>query len=342
MLKHVALLACLVPAVPCAAADAKFAPLPAAEVRSRVEAWITGRTTDAAVRTAALQAWPEAATNLPPERLLVAALASAGHVDAELARLVRDLEQGDLSRLAGVAEYLARPQTDPFFATNLRSLAGRRAAERRWYDEALVLLKEVDLQLAIDPAGVLFFRAVSAQGVLQIDLALDSVDQLLNQTERVPVRYSTTATLMQEELGRLKEKSLGEIARLMSDSERRLDLGRAGEQVQGVQERIVSGLDELIKKLEAQQSGGGGGAGNSSQSNESSGPANDSSVKGATAPGETDKQKFSKEGTWGDLPPKQQAEAKNLINRNFPSHYRQAIETYFKKLAGRPAAAPGK
>ena len=56
-----------------------------------------------------------------------------------------------------------------------------------------------------------------------------------------------------------------------------------------------------------------------------------------TAPGETDKKKFSKEGQWGDMPDKQQAEAKNLINRNFPSHYRQAIETYFKKLANRTA-----
>jgi hypothetical protein len=109
--------------------------------------------------------------------------------------------------------------------------------------------------------------------------------------------------------------------------------------VQGVQERIVSELDELIKKIEAQQSGGGGGGGNSSNSNDSSGPAGDSSVKGATAPGETDKKKFSKEGQWGDLPEKEQAAAKNLINRNYPAHYRQAIETYFKKLANRPAPA---
>jgi hypothetical protein len=104
-----------------------------------------------------------------------------------------------------------------------------------------------------------------------------------------------------------------------------------------VQDKIVAGLDELIKKLEAQQ-GGGGGGGAGSNSNESSSPADDSVIKGSTAPGETDPKKFSKEGEWGDLPAKQQAEAKNLINRNFPSHYGQAIETYFKKLAGRPAA----
>jgi len=74
-------------------------------------------------------------------------------------------------------------------------------------------------------------------------------------------------------------------------------------------------------------------------SNESSSPADDSVIKGSTAPGETDDKKFSKEGKWGDLPAKQQAAAKNLINRNFPSHYGNAIEKYFKKLSGRPAAA---
>ena len=41
------------------------------------------------------------------------------------------------------------------------------------------------------------------------------------------------------------------------------------------------------------------------------------------------------QGQWGDLPPRQEAKAKQLIGREFPSHYRQAVEEYFKKLAGR-------
>lgn len=328
-----AILCAIALTAPCWSADTTLAPLSLAEVRQRVDAWIQSHAKSPDAAADAIKSWSESAATTSPDRLLVIALATAGRVDADLARIVRDLEQGDLSRIASVAEYLARPDLDPFLATNLRALAGRTLAERRWYDEALEMFQPVDLSLAIDPAAVLFFRAVAAQGLLKFDAALDALDQL-SRTERVPVRYSTTATLMHEELSRLKEKSLAEIARLMSDSERRLDLGRAGERVQGVQERIISDLDELIKKLEAQQSGGGGG-GSSSNSNESSNPADDSSVKGATAPGETDKKKFSKEGQWGDLPDKQQAEAKNLINRNFPSHYRQAIETYFKKLANR-------
>ncbi|OYW21514.1 MAG: hypothetical protein B7Z55_05715, partial [Planctomycetales bacterium 12-60-4] len=210
-------------------------------------------------------------------------------------------------------------------------------AEQRMYDEALTQLSAVNLEQAIDPATVLFYRAVASHEILEIPQAISALDVLQNQTAQVPVRYTTIAELMRDELEGLETQSLGEVARLMHDSERRLDLGRTGERVQGVQDRIVSTLDELIKKLEAQQGGGGGGGGSSNNSNQSDAGADDSRVKGATAPGETDDKKFKKEGKWGDLPEKQQAEAKNLINRDFPSHYRQAIETYFRKLAGRPA-----
>jgi tetratricopeptide (TPR) repeat protein len=233
---------------------------------------------------------------------------------------------------------LLSESSNPFFRANVALYAGRLLVERRMYDEALAVLEQVDVREAVDPAALFFHRAVAAQGLLEIKPALDALDALLNRTENVPVRYSTTAVLLQADLQNLREKSLGEIARLMSDSERRLELGRAGEKVQGVQERIINNLDELIKKLEALGSGGGGGGSGKNSSNNSSSPAQDSTVKGATAPGLTDPKKLSKEGSWGNLQSKEeQAKAKQMIHRNFPSHYRQAIETYFKKLASRPA-----
>jgi hypothetical protein len=195
----------------------------------------------------------------------------------------------------------------------------------------------VDIKEAVDPACLLFHKAVAAQALLEIKPALESLDALLTRTENVPIRYSATAILMQAELQNLREKSLGEVAKLMSDSERRLDLGRAGEKVQGVQDRIIANLDELIKKLEAQGGGGGGGGSGQNNSNQSGSPANDSQVKGSTAPGTTDPKKLSKEGAWGNLPEAEQAKAKNMIYRNFPSHYRHAIDAYSKKLAGRAA-----
>ncbi len=42
---------------------------------------------------------------------------------------------------------------------------------------------------------------------------------------------------------------------------------------------------------------------------------------------------------WGALPPKAEARAKNILNRNYPPHYRRAIDEYFKRLAQRQTAS---
>jgi hypothetical protein len=313
----------------------RFVPATPVEVRARVLAGLDNRPVEPAVRARIEALWQEQGSAASePQQLTELAVASWSLADPAVAASLQPFRDNaaDLP-----LDWVAPAVEDPYVLANLQAYVGRKFAERRMYDESLVQFVSLDLSLLIDPAGALFYRAVAAQGLLDVPQALSSLELLLSNTDRVPVRYVTVATLMQSALESFEEKSLDEISRLMSDSERRLDLGRAGERVQGVQDKIVAGLDELIKKLEAQQ-GGGGGGGAGSNSNESSSPADDSVIKGSTAPGETDPKKFSKEGEWGDLPAKQQAEAKNLINRNFPSHYGQAIETYFKKLAGRPAA----
>ncbi len=101
---------------------------------------------------------------------------------------------------------------------------------------------------------------------------------------------------------------------------------------------MAARLRKLKAKREQQQQGGGGGEGSGpNNTNQSNAPANDSTLKGATAPGEIDPKQFKKQGGWGSLPPKEEARAKNLVNQQFPAHYRQAVEQYFKKLANRRA-----
>jgi len=178
---------------------------------------------------------------------------------------------------------------------------------------------------------------------------LKSIEQLLKNTVGVPVRYTTVATLMQYDLEALKENSLEEVSRKMTDVERRLQLGRTGEKVQKKEDEIVASLDELIKKAEEQQqqqrqrqrqqqnqNQNQDGRNNTNRPEDA---ANDSRIKGETAPGEVDKKKFKTEGGWGSLPEKERAKAQNLINRDFPSHYRQVIEEYTRKQAARPASA---
>ena len=320
------------------AAGEVFAPMKVDDAKSQVLAWAASQSNVAEDKQRELAAlWAAGPSSEEADRLLDLVVRSFAAVDADAAKLFAACNTSAPGLLPPDGVFLKQPGRDPFFAANLALFYGRFLVERRMFDEALEQLKAVDPQRVVDPASLFFFKAVAAQGMLEVKPALEALDTLLKNVERVPVRYSATATLMEADLKGLEEKSLGEIARLMSDSERRLDLGRAGEKVQGVQERIISELDEIIKKIEQQQGGGGGGDGQGGNNNESSNPANDSSIKGAEAPGDVDKKKFSKDGNWGNLPGKDQAKAKSDLNRNFPSHYGRAIDQYFRKQSERAA-----
>jgi hypothetical protein len=226
----------------------------------------------------------------------------------------------------------------PFYSNNVRAFYARFLALLRMYDEALEVYAEVDPAHLADPAGALFYKATCEHALLLKDEGLATIAQLLESTENVPVRYATVADLMKHDLEALREKSLGEAAKQMRDVERRLALGHAGQRVQRVEERIISTLDEIIEKLEQQQGGGGGGGGQGQpQGNQSNSPAQDSYVGGAKGPGEVDPKPVGHESGWGNLPQKEQAEVKNMLDKQFPSHYRQAVTEYLRKLAQRPA-----
>ncbi len=311
-----------------------------ASVREEFARWLASRSEfPESARTTALELVNGIAVDASADTLLEVTIGAMAAADPVVAQFKAALNRLPIALQDQSAPYqipaLVCPSDDgSFYGANLSLYYGKVLTLSRLYDEADPVLAAINPASTVDPAGLVFYRAIAAQGLLKHSVALENVRLLLAQETKVPERYRATARLMETELAALEEKSLGEIARLMSDSERRLDLARPGEKVQSVQEEIIASLDELIKKLEG-QGGGGGGAGGEGGAAEK--PAEDSSVKGTTGPGETDPKKFSNESRWGDLPPKAQAEAKNILNRNYPSHYRQAIESYFRKLATRPA-----
>lgn len=235
------------------------------------------------------------------------------------------------------APELVEGDADTFYLANLRYFVARNLTQFRMVDQALTIFNTIKPDTLVDPAGYLFYKAVCEHHLLQKEACEKTLEQLLEQTQYLPERYRQVAILMQADLASLKAESLDEIARKMSDVERRLDLGNSGKKVQEVEDEIIAALDKMIKKMEDQSknspsSGAGAGSSNSPNSG-----ADESRVKGTTAPGEVDKKKLANNGGWGSLPPKKQASAKNIINRNFPSHYRKAIEKYFKKLATQKA-----
>ncbi|MED5447053.1 MAG: hypothetical protein VYA62_02445, partial [Planctomycetota bacterium] len=129
---------------------------------------------------------------------------------------------------------------------------GRFLAQKKMYDEARELLAALETKSVVDPAGLLYFKAVCEHQLLKKTEGLATIRTLLEDTTTVPLRYKTTAELMQHDLKSLKKDSLSEISRKMKDVERRLDLGRGGQRVQKQEDEIVASLDAIIEKLEQQ------------------------------------------------------------------------------------------
>ena len=100
---------------------------------------------------------------------------------------------------------------------------------------------------------------------------------------------------------------------------------------------MISALDALIKKLEDEQSGESAAAGAGGSAGEGGGrPLDDSRIAGGRGAGEATRRDLGGERAWGDLPPREREQALQQIGREFPPHYREAIEAYFKRLsAGR-------
>ncbi|MEO1619374.1 MAG: hypothetical protein AAFV88_26315, partial [Planctomycetota bacterium] len=168
--------------------------------------------------------------------------------------------------------------------------------------------------------------------------ALQDLRALLENEDACPVRFSRLAKLMVADIKPLKEDSLDEIARLMTDVSRRLDLGRSNEKVEDQEQKIIDKLTKLIDKLEEQQQQqqqqqqqGGGGSSNGQSGQDS--PMDDSRVAGANGQGNVKKKDIGDDPGWGNLPPAERKETLQKISRDLPTHYRDAIEAYFRKRA---------
>jgi hypothetical protein len=172
--------------------------------------------------------------------------------------------------------------------------------------------------------------------MLQGDAAIDDIDRLLERAGEIPVRYERMARLLRADMAALEDESLDHISRRMRDITRRLDLGHAGPRTRAVQDGVIASLDKLIKKIEDQQNQGQGqsssGSGQSGNGGSAT-PMDDSRIAGGKGPGDVRNRDIGSTDGWGKLPPHEREEALQQIGREFPAHYREAIEQYFKRLA---------
>lgn len=312
------------------AAEAKYKPTAASEVRKQALDWLAAHQPDAKTTEAAERLWPEGQT--PPDVLdvLSQTFALADERARALASLCsRPRSPGPLPP----QEWLRGDETPPFERNNLRLFYGRWLAQEHYYDEALAQLDGLAPADVIDPAVLFFYQAAANHRLLHKKEGLQALESLLEKVEQAPNRYRTVATLMKGDLEALKDESLDHISRQMQDVRRRLALGRAGKKVRKVEDDVIAALDKLIKEMEdrqqqqSQSSSGGRAAPQPSQA------MPDSRIAGMKGAGEVDRRRLGNTSGWGDLPPKQREEALQQIGKDFPPHYRDAIEQYFRKLA---------
>jgi hypothetical protein len=313
-----------------------LAPPAATAVLDELEAWLSERGASDEARRELRNQWTDAQHPVDRSALLdrlADAFASADPRAKELVDICSRPRSG--FKLPDVG-WLAAADTPAFEARNLRVFYGRWLAHQAFYDELLEQVKDLDPAQVADPATLLFCQSVAYHRLLDKDEGLKTVDRLLHDVASVPTRYKTLATLMRADLDELEDDSLDHIARRMDDIRRRLDLGRAGKKVRTEEDGVIASLDKMIEEMEKQQqqqqSAGG--------SMQPSSPMQDSRIAPLKGPGEVEHRNIGNKSGWGDLPAKQREQALQEIGKDFPPHYRDVIEQYFRRLASEGSDQP--
>jgi hypothetical protein len=302
----------------------------AQDVRAQVFAWLDAKKVDAATRTKAEAVWSDLPSAISEDELLVRLARTFALLDPNAAKLLALCSQPRSQLIVPAQPWLADGSSPPLLAANLRLLYARWLVHESMFDEAQEQLSGLSPGDVVAPASLLFYQSVIYHTLLNKESGLKSIGELLQGAETSPRRYVALARLMQEDLKGLQDDTLDHIARRMDDIRRRLDLGRAGPKVRKVEDGVIESLDKMIKKLEDQQQQQ---ASANADSIRSSSPAPDSRPLGGKGPGEVAKKNIGSGSGWGDLPPKEREEAMQQIGRDFPSHYRDVVEQYFRRLA---------
>ncbi len=301
----------------------------AAAITERLNEWLAAVAgSDPAKQDAARAIWGDAAGDRLDRLMRAVAV-----IDEPAAKLLAGIDRLSPAAISELADAFAAEPAADFGGEVVPLWTARQLVRSRRYDEAAPLLIRLAVASSPDPATLLFCRAACESWLLQAEAAGETIARLLEREAEIPVRYAQVARLLEADTAALEPESLDHISRRMRDITRRLDLGHAGARVREVQDGVIASLDKLIKKIEdqqqQQQSAGAAAAGGGGQGR----PMEDSQIAGGKGRGEVTKRELDNAGSWGDLPPREREEALQQIGRDYPAHYREAIEQYFKRLA---------
>jgi hypothetical protein len=305
-------------------------PVPEA-VKAQLDEWLATQDVDEPTRAQIEQVWLSGDQPWKVAGVLGQVAETVALVDERARELVTACHQDHVGVLPPSFEILADEDLAPVARNNLKLVAARWYAQQGLYDETLEQIGELTTDDVADPAALLFYQSIAQHWLMDKEKCLPTIARLFENRDSIPRRYVAMAELMEADLKPLKEDSLDEVARLMDDIRRRLDLARAGKTVRKQEDDVIAKLDKMIEELEKkrkqQQQQAAAGGNNPSQ------PMPDSMPGGGSGPGNVDPKRIGSRSGWGDLPPKERQEALQQVGRDFPSHYREVIEEYFRKLA---------
>lgn len=306
----------------------------APDVSEQVLRWLQERGADDALLDMVRQNWEAIPSSGVAETVLLEELvATIALVDPQTQVLLDTCSRPLVPLAALPGEWLADESLPGLLRDNVRLYYARWLAQARHYDEALAQITDLEPGQVVAPATLLFYQAVCHHRLINRDAGLAALATLEAGHAPAPERYRMVASLMKEDLKDLEDDSLDHIARRMADVQRRLDLGRASTMEMDLEQDVINSLDKLIEQIEQQQQ-------QQQQQQQaaaapSAQPMDDSRIALQKGPGEVDAKPLGNKSGWGDLPPKEREAALQQITQQYPAHYRDAIEQYFRRSAQR-------
>ena len=305
-------------------------PMPWETAYDLTQQWLLEAQVPEAATQEILQTW-QAANDKSPQDVFETTIDSIRKAVPDAADLIDRARRGEIQTEAEW-ERLNLDAQPGWASNNLKLLFGKSLAVSQLYDESKAILGGLQPRDVADPAGLLFYRAVSHYRLRERDIGIEALDKLLEQESVLPERYAAIAKLMRSDLEKLKEDSLDEVARIMDSIGVRLGHGHAGMRTRDEEQDVIDKLDAMIEELEQQQQQQMAQAGDAGGT-QSNSPAQDSSLPGGRGQGDVGSKDLGDKTDWGNMPPKKREEAMQQLGKEFPAHYRDVIEEYFRRLA---------
>lgn len=234
--------------------------------------------------------------------------------------------------------HLGESNTTEYLYNSLRIYLALKLVQGRFFSEAINILEEIKPENCINPAELFITKAIIYNGLSRNADGLDAIKNFrIAEKNAVLVsrRHTELAKLLEYELNEnKKDNSPNNIAKKMDNARRILGKGDTGKEAQETEEDVLKSLEKLIEEVEAQAKNSQQNDGNNkSDSLQSNNPAQESEIARGKAPGNVDRKEFDQNGGWGNMPAKDREAALSKIEREFPSHYRDIIESYFREMA---------